>query len=247
MQFCRDDNVVNWTGIHDDTLFSLVFISIDDDLMNVLVTMSVDLFTELRGLTLLCLQDHRIHLLPAAPSVTVRPYPYPQLLKDEIECQCDDRLAQGIIRVSTSPFSSLVLLVKKPDNTWRFYVDYRELNVHTVKDKFPILVVDELLVELADARFFTKLDLHNGFYQVCMRDADIHKTTFRTHHGHHEFLVMPFGLTNKPSSFQALVNAVLKPFIWGFVLVFFDDILVFSSSWFYNMPRLSSKLSALIS
>lgn len=221
MQFCHNGNVVNWTRVHDDALFSSASLSVNENLMEVLVTTFADLFAESCGLPPARLQDHRIHLLSAAHPVAVRPYRYPQLLKDEIERQCDDTLSQGIIRVRTSPFSSPGMLVKKPDNSWRFWVDYRKLNTHTIKDKFPVPVVEELLDKLAGARFVTKLDLRSGFHQVRMHAADVHKTAFRKHHGHYEFLVMPFGLTNAPSTFQALMNAVLKPFIRRFVLVFF--------------------------
>jgi hypothetical protein len=121
--------------------------------------------------------------------------------------------------------------VKKVVSTWHFCVDYRALNEKSVKDKFLIPVVDELLDELRGARFFTKIDLCSGYHQVRMHPDDIENMTFCTHHSHFEFTVMSFGLTNMSATFQSLMNNVLRDFIHRFVLVFFDDILIYSSTW----------------
>ena len=149
---------------------------------------------------------------------------------DELKKQLDDLLAKGLIQPSKSPYGAPVLFVKKKDGSMRMCVDYRALNKQTIKNKYPLPRIEELLDRLHGAKCFSGLDLVNGYYQVRIAKGDIHKTAFRTRYGHYEFLVMPFGLTNAPATFMHLMHDLFGPLLDKFVIVFLDDILIFSKT-----------------
>lgn len=160
-----------------------------------------DLFAAPKSLPPSRVFDHHIPLLPGSVPVNSRPYRYAPLHKDEIERQVLALMKAGLIVPSASPFASPVLLVQKKDGSLRFCVDYRKLNDMTVKNRFPMPLVDEILDELSVTQYFTSLDMTTGYHQIRMKNEDEYKTAFKTHHGQYQFRVMPFGLTNAPAKF----------------------------------------------
>ena len=172
--------------------------------------------------------DHAIELLPGAQPVARRPYKMSVPEAAELKEQLTQLIEQGFIRPSVSPWSTPVLFNRKKDGTLRLCIDYRGLNQVTIKNKYPIPRIDELLDRLHGASLFTKIDLKSGYYQIRIKEEDISKTGFNTRYGHYEFTVMPFGLTNAPATFNCLMTDIFRKQLDDFVLVFFDDILVYS-------------------
>ena len=138
---------------------------------------------------------------------------------EELQAQIEDLLAQGHIRPSTSPYGAPVLFVPKKDGRWRMCVDYRALNRQTIRDRYPLPRIDDLLDRLGKAKHFTTLDLATGYHQIAVKNEDIPKTAFRTQRGQFEFVVMPFGVTNAPATFQRMMNSIFKEELDDFVLV----------------------------
>eukprot|EP00253_Pinus_taeda_P002609 PITA_02609 len=139
-------------------------------------------------------------------------------------------LDKGYIIPSVSPWGTSVLFERKKDGTLRLCIDYRKLNKVTIKNIYPSLRIDGLFDQLKGEIIFSKIDLRFRYYHVCIKEEDIYKTTFRTRYGHYEFVVVPFGLNNALATFMCLMNSVLRPYLDNFVIVFIDDILVYSKN-----------------
>ncbi|XP_038972361.1 uncharacterized protein LOC120104745 [Phoenix dactylifera] len=174
--------------------------------------------------------DFKIDLVPGVGPISKPPYRMAPAELRELKAQLQELLEKKFIRPSVSPWGAPVLFVKKKDGSMRMCIDYRELNKVIVKNKYPLPRIDDLFDQLQGAQVFSKIDLRSGYHQLKIQTEDVPKTAFRTRYGHYEFLVMPFGLTNAPAAFMDLMNRVFKEFLDQFVIVFIDDILVYSKS-----------------
>ncbi|GKA47542.1 putative reverse transcriptase domain-containing protein [Tanacetum coccineum] len=174
--------------------------------------------------------EFRIELIPGATPVAKSPYRLTPSELEELSGQLKELQDKGFIRPSSSPWGASVLFVKKKDGSFRMCIDYRELNKLTVKNRYPLPRIDDLFDQLQGSQFFSKIDLRSGYHQLRVHEDDIPKTAFRTRYGHFEFTVMPFGLTNAPAIFMDLMNRVCRSYLDKFVIVFIDDILIYSKT-----------------
>jgi hypothetical protein len=171
-----------------------------------------------------------IKLQPGTAPISKRPYHMPPNELAELKIQLQDLLDKGFIHPSASPCGCPALFVKKKDNSLRLCVDYRPLNAVTIKNKYPLPRIDILFDQLAGAKVFSKIDLRSGYHQIKIKPCDIPKTAFLTRYGLYEYLVISFGLTNAPAYFMYLMNSVFMLELDKFVVVFIDDILIYSKT-----------------
>ncbi|GKD06746.1 putative reverse transcriptase domain-containing protein [Tanacetum coccineum] len=172
--------------------------------------------------------EFQIDLIPGAAPVARTPYRLAPSEMQELSDQLQELADRGFIRPSTSPWGAPVLFLKKKDGSFRICIDYRELNKLTVKNRYPLPRIEDLFDQLEGSSVYSKIDLRIGYHQLKVRDEDIPKTAFRTRYGNYEFQVIPFGLTNAPAVFMDLMNRVCIPYLDKFVIVFIDDILIYS-------------------
>ncbi|KAL0560281.1 hypothetical protein IC582_000681 [Cucumis melo] len=174
--------------------------------------------------------EFAIELEPGTVPISRAPYRMAPAELKELKVQLQELLDKGFIRPSVSPWGAPVLFVKKKDGSMRLCIDYRELNKVIVKNRYPLPRIDDLFDQLQGATVFSKIDLRSGYHQLRIKDGDVPKTAFRSRYGHYEFIVMSFGLTNALAVFMNLMNRVFREFLDTFVIVFIDDILIYSKT-----------------
>ncbi|KAG8497006.1 hypothetical protein CXB51_008206 [Gossypium anomalum] len=201
---------------------------------------------ELPGLPPVREVEFGIDLIPGTAPISIAPYRMAPAELKELKSQLQELTDKGFVRSSFSPWGAPMLFVKKKDGSMRLCVDYLQLNKVTIKNKYPLPRIDDLFDQLKEATWFSKIDLRSGYYQLRVKESDVPKTAFRTRYGHYEFLVMPFGLTNAPAVFMDLMNRIFRPYLDKFVVVFIDDILIYSKDDTEHAEHLRIVLQTLI-
>ncbi|GJW86224.1 putative reverse transcriptase domain-containing protein [Tanacetum coccineum] len=234
-----DSNVVTGTFLLNNRYASILFdTGADRSFVSTAFSSQIDItpstldhyYDDLPGLPPARQVEFQIDLVPGAAPVARAPYRLAPSEMKELSEQLQELSDKGFIRPSSSPWGAPVLFVKKKDGSFRMCIDYREFNKLTVKNRYPLPRIDDLFDQLQGSSVYSKIDLRSGYHQLRVREEDIPKTAFRTRYGHYEFQVMPFGLTNAPAVFMDLMNRVCKPYLDKFVIVFIDDILVYSKN-----------------
>ena len=174
--------------------------------------------------------DFNIDLHPGTATISMTPHRMEPIELQELRVQLQELLDKGFIRPSTSPWGAPVLFAKKRGKTLGLCIGYRQLNRVMIQNRYPLSRIDELFDQLRGVRVYSKIDLRTSYHQLRVREADIPKTAFRTRYGHFEVTVMPFGLTNAPAAFMDLMHRIFQPYLDQFVVVFMDDILIYSQS-----------------
>ena len=174
--------------------------------------------------------EFTIDLIPGTEPISIPPFRMAPAELRDLKAQLEELLSKGFIRPSISPWGAPVLFVKKKDGSLWLCIDYRQLNRVTIRNQYPLPRIDELFDQLQGSRVYSEIDLRSGYHQLRVQESDVPKTAFRTCYGHYEFLVMPFGLTNAPAAFMDLINRVFQPYLDRFIIIFINDILVYSGS-----------------
>ena len=190
-----------------------------------------DIFSSPTWVPLHCQFKHSMNLTPGEPLPNGSIYRHSILKNEETKWKIKEFLQKGHIRPSSSPCGGLIVLVQKKDETWRLCIDYWALNKITIRNRYPIPQIDDLLDQLKGVKYFNKIDLKSRYHKVLIDPKNVWKTTFKSKEGLCEWLVMLFGFKNSPTTFMRLMDNILRPFTNSFVVFYLDDILIFNKSW----------------
>jgi hypothetical protein len=227
------------------SMASTIGLSTPQKQVDTVVEQYKDIFSSPTGVPVHSQFNHSIDMTPDALLPNGPIYRHSLLENEEIKCHIQDLIEKGHIFPRSSPCGSPIMLVQKKYGSWRICIDYRDLNKITVKNRYPIPRIDDLLDQLKGVKYFNKIDLNSGYHQVPIEKTDVWKTSFKSKEGLFEWLVMPFGLTNAPSSFMRMMDDILRPFTNSFVVVYLDDILIFNKNWVEHLQHIQQVMHTL--